>query len=335
MRNNVSIYFLKFFIFFIISWFPIKLFAGNNDIVVIESYSKAYKWDADYTKEISKILGKKYHITFFEMDTKRLPKSEHEKMGLKAWDLIVKIKPILVMLGNDAALQYLGQKLEDHKIRSVYFSISNNPRVYFHLEPKYLTGILQRPLMRRSSILIKDIIPKSKKILILFDSDRTAYIVHKEFFDDKPSVVYSGVTYDIHLISTFADWQKQIHEGSKKYDAIIVGLCSTLTDSNMKNVDTETVIRWSSENSKLPLFAFYDFAVGKNKAIGGLVLTAASQGKAGAEMAEKLLKNPKIFPSTLFPIFLQEGKFIFSKYELNRKKIVLPSDIKEQAVLLE
>jgi ABC-type uncharacterized transport system substrate-binding protein len=335
VKNKNIFILLKFIAFMMTFLIPIKSFSGNKDIIIVESYSKAYKWDFDYAKELSKILGKKYHLIFFEMDTKRLPKSEHEKMGLKAWDLIVKTKPILVMLGSDAALNYLGQKVEDHKIRTVYFSISNNPRVYFNKDPKYLTGILQRPLMRRSSLLIRDIIPNPKKILILFDTDRTSSIVHKEFFDNKSSVVFSGITYDIRLISTFSDWQKKILDAPREYEAIVVGLCSTLTDSNMKNVDTETVIHWSAENSKLPLFAYYDFAVGKNKAMGGLVITAASQGKSGAEMAEKLLKNPNVLPYSFFPIFLQEGKFIFSKHELNRKKITLPPNIKNQAILVD
>lgn len=314
---------------------PIHSFASKKDIVVIESYNKEYKWDADYCKVLKDRLGKKYNLTFFEMDTKRLPKTEHQNMDVKAWELIQKIKLILVILGDDAALKFVGPYLENNKIRSVYLGIKNNPRAYFDNDPKYLTGILERPLIRRSAIFIKDLIPNAKKVLILFDNDRTSEIVYEDFFASKPSISYSGITYDIFLNSSFAEWQKRIQDATGNYDAIITGLYQTLTDENKKNVNPEKVINWSSTNTKIPLFAFWDFAIGKNKALGGLVLTGTSQGKAGADLVEKLLKNHNLLPSFLFPVYLQEGKFLFSKYELKHFNLSIPSDIKSESIFLD
>ncbi len=312
-----------------------NVFAGNKDIVVIESYSKVYKWDADYCKGLTENLKKKYKLTFFEMDTKRLPKAEHEKMGLKAWELIQKIKPMLVIVGDDAALKFVGPKLEANKIRSVYLGINNNPRAYFENDPKYLTGILERPLIRRSAIFVKDLIPTAKNVLVMFDSDRTSEIVYEDFFTSKPTIVFSGINYDIFLNKSFAEWQKLINDAPKKYDAIITGLYQTLTDENGKNVDAEKVINWTSQNTKLPLFAFWDFAVGKNKAAGGLVLSAYGQGKAAAEVAEKLIANPNLIPSSLFPVYLQEGIFLFSKNEMKKFNIKVPEEIKIESKFIE
>ncbi|WP_338636080.1 ABC transporter substrate-binding protein [Spirobacillus cienkowskii] len=310
-------------------------YAGNKDIVVVESYSKEYKWDVDYDKEIKNRLGNQYQLHFFEMNTKKVPKSEHEKRGQEALKFINKISPILVILGDDAALKFVGPTLEKNKIKTVYLGVNNNPRAYFDTEPKYVTGVLERPLIRRSSIFIKDIIPKAKKVLILFDNDRTSEIVHEDFFSKKPSVDFSGIIYDIFLVSKFANWQKLVLDANKNYDAIILGLYATLTDANNSNVDSEKVLQWTSENSKLPLFAFWDFTVAKQKAMGGLVITGASQGKAAAELAIKLLNNPNTLPSSIFPIYLQEGKFIFSKYELNKRKLALPKEILNETIFVE
>lgn len=313
----------------------INAFSSSKDIVIIESYSKSFKWDADYSKALSERLGKKYKLTFFEMDTKRIPKSDHEKMGLKAWELIQQIKPVLVILGDDAALKFVGPHLENNKIRSVYLGINNNPRVYFENDPKYFTGILERPLMRRSALFIKEIIPNAKNVLIMFDSDRTSEIVHEDFFSSKPSVVFSGINYDIFLNKTFNEWQKHVIDAPKKYDAIITGLYQSITDEKGKNVDAEKTITWTSQNSKLPLFAFWDFAVGKNKALGGLVLTGYTQGKAAAEVAEKLLASPNLLPSSLFPIYLQEGVYLFSKQEVKKFNINIPNDIKKDSKFVD
>lgn len=315
---------LSFIIYF-------KAFAGSKDIVIVESYSKVYKWDAAYCKAISDSLGKKYKLTFFEMDTKRIAKPEHEKMGLKAWELIQKIKPILVIIGDDAALKFVGPKLEASKIRSVYLGINNNPRSYFENDPKYFTGILERPLIRRSAIFVKDLITNAKNVLIMFDSDRTSEIVYEDFFGSKSSVTFSGINYDIFLNKTYTEWQKHINESSGKYDAIITGLYQTLVDENGKNVDAEKVINWTSQHSKLPLFAFWDFAIGKNRATGGLVLTGYSQGKAASEIAQKLIANTNLIPSSIFPVYLQEGIYLFSKSELKRFNLNIPNEIKNES----
>ncbi|KAB8029854.1 ABC transporter substrate-binding protein [Fluviispira multicolorata] len=330
-------YKINIILFLIISYFLQSkyVYAGEKDIVVMESYSKKHQWDLDYTNALIKRLGKKYKIHLFEMNTKALPKAEHESMARKGWDFIVKIKPTLVILGDDAALKFIGPKLEESKIRTVYLGINNNPRVYFDIEPKYVTGVLERPLIRRSAVFIKHIIPKTKNVLILFDSDRTSEIVHEDFFAKKPNVKLLDVNFDIFLVSSFSDWKKKVLNSASKYDAIIVGLFHTLYDENDKNVDSNYVIKWTSENAKIPLFTFWDFAVGTNKAMGGLVLTGDGQGKAAADIAEKLLNNKKILPGALFPVYLQEGVFIFSKSELKKAKINLPKDIEKESLLIE
>lgn len=327
--------YLNHLIFLILFFIEFKIYAGSHDIVVIESYSKNYKWNADYTTEIQRYLGKKYKLTFFELNNKRLPKPEHEKIALKAWDLILKTQPILVILGDDAALKYLGIKLDQQKIPTVYLGVNNNPRAYFKLEPKYITGVLERPLLRRSAAYIKEIIPNVKNVLILFDNDRTSEIVFEEFFSKRPSINLANINYEIFLIDTYEKWKKKINDSKNKYDAIILGLCSTLTDENKKNVDTEEVIKWTSNNSAKPLFAFWDFAVGKNKAIGGLVLTGEGQGKTASKIAEKILNNPTNLPISIFPVYLQEGKFIFSKYGLQKYNINLPLDIKKRSYFVD
>ena len=255
-------------------------------------------------------------------------------MGIKAINLISKIKPTLVILGDDPALKFVGPQLEKDQIRTVYLGINDNPRIYFDQEPKYVTGVLERPLIRRSAAFIKKIIPQAKKVLILFDHARTSEIVFKDFFDNQSSVSFSDIKYDVFLLNKFLEWKNLVIKANKEYDAIIIGLYFSLNENN-KNVNHEEVLKWSSKNSKKPVFAFWDFAVGKEKSLGGLVITGTSQGKAAAEVAQKLLKNSQLMPNSIYPIYLQEGKFIFSKYELKQKNITLPENISNESIFLE
>ncbi|MGY3804810.1 ABC transporter substrate-binding protein [Pigmentibacter ruber] len=322
--------FILFFLFFI----NIKAYAGDKDIVIVESYSQNIKWDVDYANEIKKILGKEYKLTFFEMNTKVLPPTEHEAMGNKAWALIEKIKPTLVIVGDDPALKYVGPPLEQHQIRTVYLGINDNPRIYFSQEPKFVTGVLERPLIKRSAAYIKKILPNAKKMLILFDKSRTSQIIDKDFFNNQKSISISDITYDIALIDQYSEWKKIINKVNNEYDAIIIGIYYSVFE-NKKYVDHEQLIKWSEKNSKKPIFAFWDFAVGKEKAIGGLVLTGAGQGKAAAEIALQLLNDPKKLPNSIYPLFLQEGKFIFSKAEVKAKNINLPKEILDETTFVD
>lgn len=267
------------------------------------------------------------------MNTKTLPPAEHQGMGVKALSLITKIKPAIVILGDDPALKFVGPHLEKEQIKSVYLGINDNPRIYFEQEPKYITGVLERPLIKRSAAYIKNVIPNTKKVLILFDQARTSQIIYKDFFENQPSIVLTGIKYDILLLNKYSDWKKAILTANNEYDAIIIGLYFSITDNN-KNVKHEEVLKWSAKNSKKPVFAFWDFAVGKEKAMGGLVITGTSQGKAAVEIADKLLKNPELMPNSIYPLYLQEGKFLFSKHELKQKNITLPKSISDETTFL-
>jgi hypothetical protein len=323
-------------LFIFLALLSCSVFAESKQIVVVESYHKEYKWDAEYRKQIMDKLGRKYQLTFFEMNTKRLSGPEVVAMADKALKLIDEVKPALVILGDDAALEFLGEKMEARSIPTVYLGINKNPRTYFKKDPKYISGVLERPLFQRSSYFIKSLLPHAKKVLILFDGDRTSTIVFNDSFMGHSSLVLNNVIFDVKLCKTLEDWQKEIRgAGKNNYDAVVIGLYQSLKNERGLNADSEEVITWTSSYLNLPLFAFWDFAVGKGKSVGGFVLQGASQGKAAAEMAEKILQNPSRLPSSYWPISLQEGVFVFSRYELARWKIQPPDDMYQNAVFVD
>ena len=96
-----------------------------------------------------KPLRQSISTSFFWNEYKKVPKSEHEKRGQEALKFVNKINPVLVILGDDAALKFVEPTLEKNKIKTVYLGVNNNPRAYFDTEPKYVTGVLERPLIRR------------------------------------------------------------------------------------------------------------------------------------------------------------------------------------------
>lgn len=298
---------------------------SGKKILVIESYHAAYEWDRGYTRAIQERFGKRNRILFFQMDTKRLPVAEHPRMAEAAWKYYLEVKPDLVFLGDDAALKLVGPKLARVETRAVYLGINSNPRYYFDAPPGNMTGVLERPLFKRCISLIKELIPDAKRVLVLLDSDLTSKIIMKEVFNDLPTQVVSQIQVDIELVDSYRTWQDLVARTSRSYDFIVIGLYQTLKDAKGRTMDPEEVARWTSANTQAPLFGFWSFSIGREKAIGGLVLDAHEIGSMASDLAAAIFQGTP--PDQLSPLYENKGVFLFSKHQLAKWKIALTNEI--------
>lgn len=299
------------------SLFMLSKQVSAADILVVESYHQEYSWDASYKKALIESLGDKYSLEFFQMDTKRLPASVHQTQADKAWQLYKSKRPRLVILGDDNALKYLGPRLAAEAVPVVYLGINNNPRSYFETAPHNFTGVLERPLFKRSiASLAKIIKPRPKKVLVLFDAGTTAKAAVNEAFDGDIGINVFGVDAKLRLIKSWVEWKVQVSKARQHgYDAIIMGLYHTITDLDGNNVPADQVMSWTVENSKIPLFAFWDFSVGKGKTAGGLVLSGEEQGRLAGSIAGQILTGAE--PSKIYTKTAEQGRYLFSKSMLN------------------
>jgi len=304
-----------------------------RSIFIIESYHLGYDWDKSYINGLKEALGSHYQLSRFEMDTKRLPKHRFKQQAEKAWQTYQSLQPDLVVLADDNALNYMAPYFVDTNIPVVYLGINNNPREYGLHNQQNFTGILERPLLKRSTQFIKDIVPGSKKLLILFDSGTTSTVIKEEAFKNQNRIHISGLDIELRTLSRQSQWRQQILSSKDNgYDAIILGLYQTLADEQGNNVSDAQVIKWTSENSPLPLFAFWSFTVGENKAIGGFVLDGKDQGKEAGNIIKSIFSGTP--PYTILPITGASGNFIFSTSQLQRWNLILPEYIAHQATFL-
>ena len=299
-------------------------------VLVVESYHAEYPWDISYKKGLENILGKTHELVFFQMDTKRLPPSRYTRQADLAYRMYEEIQPALVILGDDNALKYLGPRLSKTPSPVVYLGINNNPRAY-GINPANMTGVLERPLMKRSIIYMSELLaPRLEKLLILFDSGFTSKTSVREFFNDRNSVNVAGVRVDLKMIAKWTEWQQTVKNAWKNgYGAIVVGLYQTITDEDGEHVPALKVINWTSKNTPVPPFGFWDFTVGAEKTIGGLVLFGESQGEEAGKIAQKILSGKS--PAQIPPVIGQKGRFFFSRSQLEKWQITLPEKIAEKA----
>lgn len=310
---------------------------AKDKVLVIESYHSTFQWDMDYLQGLKDTIGKTHEVVTFQMDTKRVPKSDYQKMADLAWNKYQEIKPKLVFLGDDNALKYLGPKFEKTNTPVVFLGVNKSPLDYIK-GGKNVTGILERPLLKKSVPTIRSVFKESgkklKKVLILFDSGTTSQASVKQEFAGKTTRKIAGITVDLKLIGQFEEWQKTVNGlANNGYDAVVIGLYHTLVDASGKNVPAGKVLGWTSQNTKVPPFCFWSFAVGKDKAIGGEVLYGVTQGQDAGNMALEILggKNPK----SIRPKIGEKGRFLYSKTLLKRFGLKLPGKIASKASYTE
>jgi len=307
---------------FLILFLQLNLYAQKKDILVIESYHHDYIWSTNYRNAIKEKLGSQYNLSFFYMDTKRLPLSKHEESAQKAWSIYKELNPELVILGDDNALKFLGPKLAKTKTNVVYLGINNNPRKYFNFTPtKNITGVLERPLLRRSIFYVKELLDV-KKVLLLFDAGISSQVIFKEIFRNKSKLVLRDVEVNVLLIEQFDMWKKSILDAKKNnYDAIVFSSYHTIKDKDKKHVSPARIWEWTSKNITVPPFAFWNFAVGENKAIGGYVISGREQGIEASKLALKILEDKNYIIG--FPSVVENGYLLFSRSQLKKWGISL------------
>jgi ABC-type uncharacterized transport system substrate-binding protein len=310
--------------------------AAKKNVLIIESYHSEFSWDQSYIKGIKSVLQDDFELSYFQMDTKRLPKTAYQERANKAWQYAQQIKPDLVILGDDNALQYLGVRFSQTDIPVIYLGINNNPRNYHVYKSKNITGVLERPLIKRAIPAITKLLTnKVNNVLLMFDNSQTSRIILEEIFANKTQMTISAIKVDIKLIEDWNMWKNELLMAKNNgYDAVFLGLFQTLQGNTGEPVGEDIVLKWSSENTSVPPFAFWDFAVGKGKAIGGLVSFGYEQGRLVGEIAEEILINNKK-PYQVGRKTAEKGGYLFSRTELQKYDIKLPAKLVEKSILID
>ncbi|OOE88575.1 ABC transporter substrate-binding protein [Salinivibrio sharmensis] len=299
----------------------LSLPARALDVLLIQSYHAGFEWDRNYIAGLEATLGGGYNLTRFEMDTKRLPEHVFDRQADKAFSFYRAQRPDIVVLGDDNALKYMLPRLHNEPISIVFLGVNANPR---RLLAEYsgqakVTGVLELPLFIRNMREISMLMGKRNiRVKVMFDSGVTSQIAADYILRQYEQIRLSlGIEIDIIHASTFDGWQREIQSAfEEKFDAIIVGLYQALVDKEGNNVAAHQVLSWTNQHAVLPLFGFWDFAVGKGKTAGGVVLFGYAQGQHAPQLVEKIAQGED---ASTIPIQIgRQGRAIYSTYEMSR-----------------
>ncbi|MFM4929715.1 ABC transporter substrate-binding protein [Aeromonas dhakensis] len=302
---------------------PLSLRLWAAEILVISSYHPEYLWDQSYNASLVANLKGAHHISHFYMDTKRRPAEEFDQIAERALAYYHQVKPDLVVLGDDNAINYLATSIASLGTPVVFLGMNENPRHKGLVGHPKITGVLERPLLKRNISEMSQLMGGIKKALVLFDSSNVALTAIEDEFKTQTELRVGQTRVNSQLLGDYDLWQEAVLNARQNgYQAIFIGLYHTLIDEQGRHVDERQVLEWTSAHSPVPLFCFWEFTVGKGKAIGGLVLDGHDQGAKAAELVNAILEGAQ--PKTLAPRAALRGEYVFSKSELARWQLTLP-----------
>ncbi|MGF1754369.1 ABC transporter substrate-binding protein [Vibrio makurazakiensis] len=313
---------------FIVIALVIAPFSLAKNLVFVHSYHFGYPWVQEYREGfMSEIDGMTIHD--FQMDTKRRPSEDFEAIADEAWEYIQQHNPDIVVISDDNALKYLGPRLTKSRIPTVFLGVNANPRQYVTITAN-ISGVLERPLLKRSVHMISELQPDVKKIKVMMDAAATSHAILMTSFGTKRSQIINGVAVDAYLVDSIESWHEHTKASKNEgYDALIIANYAALKDEQGNHFALEDVSRWTSSHTPVPLYAFWTYSVGEGKAIGGLAISALEQGIAAAQQVKRYMESG-IMPVIVTP---KKGALVFSQSELDRWDIQVPESLMKNAEL--
>jgi ABC-type uncharacterized transport system substrate-binding protein len=185
----------------------------------VSSYHKGYEWSDGVERGLVAELEGKCEFKQFDMDVKRNGSEEFKKAAaLRAKEMIESFKPDVVIVSDDAAVEYLVVPYYKDSALPIIFCGVNWSAEKYGLPFKNVTGMIEVSPITAQINVAKATIPNLKKVYYL-DSDNStgqkSVVYYKNLFEGK------GFEFTSQLVKTFDEW-KGAFVAAQEYDCVIL-----------------------------------------------------------------------------------------------------------------
>lgn len=304
-------------------------------VLVVDSYHASYPWSRECRQGLLAGLGGDVRPVFFEMDTKRRPASEFSARADAAWAACAELAPDVVVLMDDNAVRYLGERMSSAGLPVVFMGVNGNPRKYFPSRriPANVSGVLERALVLRFMNALGEILSYTpRRVLLLMDESQTSEAMIETSMGGRREMVVSGIGITTFQTASFSAWREYARGITRdNFDAVILGSCGALKDDDGRQVPLDDVSGWTSRAVRAPVFGLWDIVVGKGRAVGGLLVDGRDQGRVAARVVNGYLSSGSMPPIG----YTNRAAMVFSRHELERWGIELPESVRARASFVE
>ncbi|NLX09131.1 MAG: hypothetical protein GXY36_05710, partial [Chloroflexi bacterium] len=225
----------------------------------------------------------------FWLDTARNTSLAYQSaVGDEAAAFIAEKQPDVVIATDDEAIRLVVRPSDSEGIPFVFTGLNSDPDNFLLAGKRNVTGVLERPHVAETLEWVKRVQPDAQSVTYLFDSSPTTFM-------SWPHIMLSLRGSDIaarylHVAYSYEEWQERVLEASERGGVLIVGRYNTLKDHSGNLIAPEEVMRWTVENSAVPVVALWSHTV-EEGALGGAVITGEMQGYEAGALAVRVLQG--------------------------------------------
>lgn len=335
-------------------------------IFIVDSYHPEYLWSQDTAAGVGKALvdfqfldntrqidelNSKYSVESSKavikkawMDTKRKnTKLEIADATARIVNEIKVFNPDLILLGDDNAVNYIGNHFIDREIPVVFWGINGFPLKYGLIDsierPGHnITGIFQAGYIKECLEYLGQWIPDIKTVAVLSDDSETSRAKVKGLQALAADGLLSVKIVETGVTNTFSQWKELAQRFAQEADALVVFNHNTLKDDQGFPVDQMTAGAWYLNTIVKP-----DCSDEKQFVEEGLLLAVDDSGfKQGYEAvrdADEIIHNNK--PPAELPVrSVERGAVVANRQRATQLKLSLDAasfveDIVEKSLALE
>jgi ABC-type uncharacterized transport system substrate-binding protein len=256
---------------------------SSKHILYINSYHPGYPSSDQVMEAIkSSLKDQEIKLDIYFLDSKRNnDPTEIERICEEIFGSLVENKPDLIILSDDNALKYFGEKYGSELELPFVFCGVNWDHSSYKLPEDYFTGMLEILPVKECIEMIRMDFPAIEKLGILSENT-TSEIKNKSILD-----TLTGMMNDYRLVNSFDEWKENFLDLNRNVDLIFLP-----TNGAILGWDRIEAKEFILQNVKVPLFTCDDFMM--EYCMIGMTKIAAEQGEWAAEKAMEILKGKEI-----------------------------------------
>lgn len=284
---------------------------SNKRILVLHSYHKEYGWtkqqDAGIRMAFTKIMKPRdWSMSTVYMDTKRntiflpaknetqIQKQSRERKVLayisEIKNKIISLRPKAVILTDDNAFKYFGKWLLDQNIPVSVSGINGDLADYKYKGNGGVTGTLERYDLVPVALMLPDIRPTIKEIMIFADDSISGNLMANQFWkqiNSDPDVKARGIRATKFIGNDWEALKKQLKSVNPATTAGLFVVLYSQKDKSGKVIDDyDSIHEWITKNTKIVDIGIAAFQMKENR----LIAMAGSSAESGMYAATKLFR---------------------------------------------
>jgi len=293
-------------------------------ILHVMSYHSSWEWTIQQFEGFQNALkDQDVEYRLLEMDTKRNSSEEWKSnKGREARSIIDSWQPDLVYANDDDAQRYVTRYYVGTKIPFVFSGVNAAPEKYGFVGAPNITGVLEREHVFETISLLRSLAPGVERIAVIMDEGPTwpgVVRTMKEALKSLPNIKST----DYRVVNTFAEYKALVGEYQSSVDAIAPLGIFQFKDKHGNQVDYQDVLRWTTENSAIPDFAFWRSRIDRGT-LCAVTVSGYAQGHAAGDLARQILVDGKK-PSELAMRTTKKGRPVINLARLRSLGLRLDS----------